>query len=127
VPAAAHGHTGALQPLEQASLEQRAGTTLLTGRVPPALVGASMTVTVRIGTSFTLRSRTMLERRVEIAICSPVLTADANRVHQAARGTAARAIWSTNWPVICLVATFTRLYALIVAIATTSAASCGSL
>ena len=48
-------------------------------------------------------------------------------VRQAAWGTAARAIWSTNWPVICLVATFTRLYALIVAIATTSAASCGSL
>ena len=37
-----------------------------------------------------------------------------------------RAIRSTHSPVICLVATFARLYALIVAIATTSAASCGS-
>jgi hypothetical protein len=48
-------------------------------------------------------------------------------VRQAGCGAAARAIWSTNSPVICLVAAFRRLYALIVAIATTSAASCGSM
>jgi Glycosyl transferase family 2 len=40
LPAAAHRHTGRLQPLDQAGLEQRAGAILLTGRIATCTRGS---------------------------------------------------------------------------------------
>ena len=65
-------------------------------------------------------------REVSSVVAAAILAGRRRLLDAQAALTDVRAMRSTHAPVICLVATFARLYALIVAIATTSAASCGS-